>query len=79
MSQTFASAPEAAAAWWAEQIGAPRYKMVGDKEPPEDHEGGCGQYIADPERCGVCGGTFAQHYGKSNEDWTHSYTSAVAS
>lgn len=208
-TQTFASAPEAAAAWWAQQLGAPTYKMVGSQEPREDqeralfaelvmlgeaaknpmsseqgdtfvaalapkiaevlgranrmtlavdygpdrelaeaaeaagiarsrfpwktcmwiardhvtaslgyhgattliwnapdwvrpscgqhkytadwepldlvcslpryHEGGCGQYVADPERCEFCGGTFAQHYGKSNEDWTHSYSPAVSS
>lgn len=33
MSQPFASAAEAAAAWWAAQIGAPTYRMVSGEEP----------------------------------------------
>lgn len=63
-----------------------QHKYTDDWEPldlvcslPRYHEGECGQYVADPERCSVCGGTFAKHYGKSNEDWTHSYSPVVAS
>ena len=32
------TAAEAAAAWWAEQVGAPVYRMVDDQSPREDHE-----------------------------------------
>lgn len=29
---------------------------------PQYHDGECGDWIADPKRCGACGGTYSEHF-----------------
>lgn len=56
------------------------HHFTGDFEPldeicplPRFHDGDCGQWVADPEWCAVCGGSYSGHYGTTRGEWTHSY------
>lgn len=60
-----------------------QHKYTDDWEPlnlvcsqPMYHDGECGQWVADPERCEVCQGTYVDHFGSNGgrlRDYTHSW------
>jgi len=40
---------------------------------PRFHDGDCGGWAVDSDRCVECGGSYVDHYGRDRGAWTHSW------